>query len=69
MKLYHGSTDIVEKPQIIVSDKFLDFGFGFYTTTNKEQALRWAEIKRKESKAKTRISMAGLTFVEAKVVE
>ncbi len=47
MTLYHGSTEIVEKPGIITGDKFLDFGFGFYTTTSKEQALRWAEIKKK----------------------
>ena len=50
MILYHGSTEIVEKPQIITGDKFLDFGYGFYTTTSKEQALRWAEIKKKRIK-------------------
>ncbi|MCL2416905.1 MAG: DUF3990 domain-containing protein [Bacteroidales bacterium] len=50
MKLYHGSTDIVEQPKIIKGDKFLDFGFGFYTTTNEEQALRWAKIKKKRTK-------------------
>jgi hypothetical protein len=47
MILYHGSTEIVEKPRIIAGNKFLDFGYGFYTTTSKEQALRWAKIKRK----------------------
>jgi hypothetical protein len=47
MILYHGSTEIVEKPKIITGNKFLDFGYGFYTTTSKEQALRWAKIKRK----------------------
>jgi len=51
MKLYHGSTEIVERPKIIVSDKFLDFGFGFYTTTSEEQALRWAKIKKKRTKS------------------
>ena len=45
MILYHGSTVIVEKPKIIQSDVFLDFGFGFYTTTSYEQAKRWAKIK------------------------
>jgi len=29
MILYHGSTEIVEKPKIISGDKFLDFGYGF----------------------------------------
>jgi hypothetical protein len=49
MILYHGSTEIVEKPKIIKGNKFLDFGYGFYTTTSKEQALRWAEIKKKRT--------------------
>jgi hypothetical protein len=51
MTLYHGSTEVVEQPRIIASDKFLDFGYGFYTTTSEEQALRWAEIKRKRIKS------------------
>ena len=51
MILYHGSTEIVEEPKIIAGNKFLDFGFGFYTTTSKEQAVRWAEIKKKRIKA------------------
>ena len=47
MILYHGSTIIVEKPQIIKSDIGRDFGFGFYTTNIKEQAVRWATRKAK----------------------
>ena len=47
MILYHGSTSIVEKPQIIKSDIGRDFGFGFYTTNIKEQAVRWATRKAK----------------------
>ena len=45
MILYHGSTDLVDKPQIIESDVYLDFGVGFYTTTSFDQAERWAKIK------------------------
>ena len=45
MILYHGSTDLVDKPEIRKSDVFLDFGAGFYTTTSFEQAERWARIK------------------------
>jgi hypothetical protein len=33
MIIYHGSTALVEKPEIRISDTFLDFGTGFYTTT------------------------------------
>ena len=44
MKLYHGSNTIVENPNIIKSDRTLDFGNGFYLTTDFEQARRWAKI-------------------------
>ncbi|NDV82066.1 DUF3990 domain-containing protein [Bacteroides sp. 51] len=46
MKLYHGSTEQIESPRIIKSNRFLDFGYGFYTTTSLEQATRWAQIKK-----------------------
>lgn len=42
MKIYHGSLVVVDKPEIRISDRYLDFGFGFYTTSNKEQAIKWA---------------------------
>ena len=42
MILYHGSNMIVEKPELIVQNRTLDFGFGFYTTTNKKQASSFA---------------------------
>lgn len=37
MILYHGSNVVVEKPKLVPQNRFLDFGYGFYTTTNKEQ--------------------------------
>lgn len=43
MIVYHGSNVIVEKPELIVQNRFLDFGFGFYTTTNKVQAISFAD--------------------------
>lgn len=45
MIIYHGSTVLVEKPEIRISDSFLDFGTGFYTTTSEHQAERWAKSK------------------------
>ena len=47
MIIYHGSTNLVMLPEIRPSEKFLDFGPGFYTTTSYEQAERWAQIKMK----------------------
>jgi hypothetical protein len=50
MKLYHGSSQIVEYPKIISPNRGLDFGTGFYTTTNIGQARDFARrimIQRK----------------------
>ena len=49
MKVYHGSLVAVEKPEIRVGDRYLDFGYGFYTTMNEEQAIRWT-AKQKSRK-------------------
>ncbi|GHU62114.1 hypothetical protein FACS189445_4810 [Spirochaetia bacterium] len=42
MIFYHGSNVIVKKPKLIPSFRTLDFGPGFYTTSNKEQAMDFA---------------------------
>ena len=46
MKLYHGSTVAVRRPSLRPGRANADFGKGFYTTSNYEQAVRWAHIKR-----------------------
>ncbi|MDR0950010.1 MAG: DUF3990 domain-containing protein [Lachnospiraceae bacterium] len=42
MLLFHGSTVVVEKPILIPKQRMLDFGNGFYTTTNMVQAKSFA---------------------------
>jgi len=42
MLLYHGSNVVVYEPKIIKSQRFLDFGAGFYMTSDFEQARKWA---------------------------
>ena len=42
MNLYHGSDQIIKNPELRPSIRTLDFGPGFYTTTNKEQAIDFA---------------------------
>lgn len=42
MILYHGSNIEVKNPQIIKSRRLLDFGIGFYLTSDYEQAKKWA---------------------------
>ena len=48
MKLYHGSNIEVTNPKILTSARVGDFGRGFYTTSNFEQARRWAQIRAKQ---------------------
>ncbi len=43
MILYHGSNVIVDHPKLVPQNRYLDFGFGFYTTTNREQAVNFAQ--------------------------
>lgn len=45
MTVYHGSSVVVDHPDIAHSFRALDFGKGFYVTTVKEQAERWARRK------------------------
>ena len=45
MILYHGSDVIVEYPDNLHSQEHLDFGVGFYTTSVRTQAERWAKRK------------------------
>lgn len=49
MKLFHGSTVTVKQPSLRFGRANTDFGKGFYTTTNFEQAARWARIRRERS--------------------
>ena len=43
MVLYHGSNVAVDHPNPIRQNRYLDFGFGFYTTTNRDQAVNFAQ--------------------------
>lgn len=49
MKLYHGSTDLVETPEIRIPDRTLDYGAGFYLTSSYKQAESWVRRKLKGS--------------------
>lgn len=42
MKVFHGTNTVIEQPQIINRFKTLDFGEGFYTTENENQAKEFA---------------------------
>ena len=54
MIVYHGTTEIIEKPDVKHSKKYLDFGKGFYLTTFEEQAKKWA-IRKAMRQGKTAV--------------
>ncbi|MDR1195641.1 MAG: DUF3990 domain-containing protein [Endomicrobium sp.] len=43
MKLYHGSNQIILQPRLLKPTHPMDFGQGFYTTTNYAQAAAFAK--------------------------
>lgn len=55
MILYHGSNLTVSEPKLVAQNRFLDFGYGFYTTTNKTQAISFADkvTKRRQDGSPT----------------
>ena len=50
MKLYHGSLEIVNQPEIRLPNHTLDYGSGFYTTTSYQQAEDWVKRRMNERK-------------------
>lgn len=55
MRLFHGSTVTVKRPNIQKGRKATDFGKGFYTTTNFEQAKKWALLKKNREQSEKAI--------------
>ena len=43
MRVYHGSTMVVEHPLVHVGRRGLDFELGFYVTDIRRQAVAWAD--------------------------
>lgn len=43
--LYHGSTKVIEKPELWIGNPKNDYGLGFYCTENQELAKEWASTE------------------------
>lgn len=57
MILYHGSNLVVDKPRILTPNRYLDFGPGFYTTSNYSQARSFADkVAARKGEGKSTIS-------------
>jgi len=65
MKLYHGGTDIVETPRIILNEQGRDFGFAFYATDIYEQALKWAKRQGRIREKQAMLNVYEFDYEEA----
>lgn len=64
MIVYHGSDGIVDHPDVEHSIRNLDFGRGFYVTTVREQAERWARRKADFTKGKSTLNIYSMDTPE-----
>ncbi|MDR3284382.1 MAG: DUF3990 domain-containing protein [Treponema sp.] len=67
MHIFHGSDVPVACPQILSSNRLLDFGPGFYTTSSRDQAWRWAQRVGERNKTRKKVvSSYEFDFEQAK---
>lgn len=52
MRVYHGSLERVTAPEIRESNRTLDYGSGFYTTTSYAQAEEWVRKRMEDGRAR-----------------
>jgi len=63
VQVYHGSDMVVDNPKIKQPVRALDFGQGFYTTTNIEQAKSFAKkVQDRNASNETHISIYTLNI-------
>lgn len=67
MRVYHGSTVVVDSPKIITPNRPLDFGKGFYLTSLQHQAEKWAIAKSKIKRELPIVSVYKLDLDKVKV--
>lgn len=60
MTVFHGSNTEVRVPDVSKSKRFIDFGPGFYVTTIRAQAERWAQRKALRNGGKAVVNEFGL---------
>lgn len=63
MNIYHGSLDKVVVPEIRKPNRTLDYGKGFYTTTNYEQAVNWV-LRHKNDKERPTVGYVNVYEVD-----
>lgn len=67
IKLYHGSLECVPQPEVRTPHRTLDYGCGFYTTTNYQQAEDWV-LRHRHDKQKPTVGYVNVYEVDLDVV-
>ena len=70
LKLYHGSANIIEKPELGLGNAKNDYGLGFYCTEHIELAKEWACAENRDGFANEyELEMDGLTVLNLSEAE
>mgnify|MGYP003178267296 CR=1 FL=1 len=70
LKLYHGSANIIEKPEFGLGNAKNDYGLGFYCTEHIELAKEWACAENRDGFANEyELEMDGLTILNLSEAE
>lgn len=65
MKLYHGSSRIIEKPEYGYGKKYKDYGLGFYGTDSLEMAKEWGADRERDAYANCyELDLTGLYILD-----
>lgn len=63
--LFHGSKDIIERPQFGVGKRYNDYGSGFYCTEERDLAMEWAVSEDRDGYANCyELEEDGLTLLD-----
>ena len=68
MEIYHGSLEIISTPEIRISNRTLDYGNGFYTTTSYDQAEKWV-LRHKKDKEKPNKGYVNVYEIDIELVK
>lgn len=68
MEIYHGSLEIISTPEVRISNRTLDYGNGFYTTTSYDQAEKWV-LRHKKDKEKPNKGYVNVYEIDIELVK
>lgn len=68
MEIYYGSLEIISTPEVRISNRTLDYGNGFYTTTSYDQAEKWV-LRHKKDKEKPNKGYVNVYEIDIELVK